>query len=109
MNEITKENILKILTNVIEPDLKRSIVDLGLVSDINIEGNIISFSVKISSPTLASKKVVKDACMDSLLQALGTDIKVDIDMQALPGFKDRAPELRTILPGVKHKIGRAHV
>ena len=107
MNEITKENILKILTNVIEPDLKRSIVDLGLVSDIHIEGNVISFSVKISSPTLVSKKVVKDACMDSLLQALGTDIKLDITMQALPGFKDRAPELRTILQGVKHIIAIA--
>ena len=107
MNEITKENILKILSNVIEPDLKRSIVDLGLVSDIHIEGNTISFSVKISSPTMISKKVVKDACVDSLLKSLGTDIKLNIDMQALPGFKDRAPELRTILPGVKHIIAIA--
>jgi ATP-binding protein involved in chromosome partitioning len=107
MNEITKENILNILGNVIEPDLQRSIVSLGLVSDINIEGNKISFIVKISSPTMVSKKVVKDACMDGLLQVLGTDIKVDIDMQALPGFKDRAPELRTILPGVKHIIAIA--
>jgi ATP-binding protein involved in chromosome partitioning len=107
MPEITKEDILKILTNVIEPDLKRSIVALGLVKDIHIEGNIISFIVTISSPTMNSKKIVKDACMDILLQALGTDIKVNIDMQALPGFKDRAPELRTILPGVKHIIAIA--
>ena len=107
MPEITKENILKILTNVIEPDLKRSIVELGLVNDIHVEGNKISFIVKISSPTMNSKKIVKDACLESLLQSLGSDIKVDIDMQALPGFKDRAPELRTILPGVKHIIAIA--
>jgi ATP-binding protein involved in chromosome partitioning len=107
MPEITKENILKILTNVVEPDLKRSIVELGLVNDVQIEGNTISFIVKISSPTMNSKKIVKDACMDSLLQALGADIKVDIAMQTLPGFKDRAPELRTILPGVKHIIAIA--
>jgi ATP-binding protein involved in chromosome partitioning len=107
MPEITKENILNILTNIIEPDLKRSIVALGLVKDILIKGNIISFIVTISSPTINSKKIVKDACLDSLYQALGTDIKVNIDMQALPGFKDRAPELRTILPGVKHIIAIA--
>ena len=107
MPEITKESILKILTNVIEPDLKRSIVELGLVNDIHVEGNKISFIVKISSPTMNSKKIVKDACLESLLQSLGSDIKVDIDMQALPGFKDRAPELRTILPGVKHIIAVA--
>jgi ATP-binding protein involved in chromosome partitioning len=107
MPEITKEEILKILTNVIEPDLKRSIVELGLVNNIHVEGHIISFIVKISSPTMNSKKIVRDACMDSLLQALGADIKVNIDMQALPGFKDRAPEHRTILPGVKHIIAIA--
>jgi ATP-binding protein involved in chromosome partitioning len=107
MPKITKEDILKTLTNVIEPDLKKSIVELGLVNDIHIEGNAISFIVKISSPTMNSKKIVKDACMDSLLQALGASIKVNIDMQALPGFKDRAPELRTILPGVKHIIAIA--
>ncbi|MFT4661202.1 MAG: ATP-binding protein involved in chromosome partitioning [Flavobacteriales bacterium] len=107
MPEITKEDILKILSNVIEPDLKRSIVELGLVNNIHIEGNTISFSVKISSPTMNSKKIVKDACMDGLLRSLGTDIKVDIAMQALPGFKDRTPELRTILPGVKHIIAIA--
>jgi ATP-binding protein involved in chromosome partitioning len=107
MPKITKEDILKILTNVIEPDLKRSIVELGLVNNIHLEGNMLSFMVKISSPTMNSKKIVKDACIDSLLQALGTEIKVDINMQALPGVKDRAPELRTILPGVKHIIAIA--
>ena len=107
MNDITKEDILKILTNIIEPDLKRSIVELGLVNDVHIDGNTISFSVKISSPTMMSKKIVKDACIDSLLKSLGTGIKLNIDMQALPGFKDRAPELRTILPSVKHIIAIA--
>jgi ATP-binding protein involved in chromosome partitioning len=107
MPEITKEEILKILNNVIEPDLKRSIVELGLVSDVHVEGSSVSFIVKISSPTMNSKKIVKDACMKLLLQALGSDIKVKIDMQALPGFKDRAPEHRTILPGVKYIIAIA--
>jgi ATP-binding protein involved in chromosome partitioning len=107
MPKITKEDILKILDTVIEPDLNNSIVELGLVNDVQIEGNAISFSVKISSPTMNSKKIVKDACMDRLLQSLGTDIKLEIAMQTLPGFKDRAPELRTILPGVKHIIAIA--
>jgi len=56
---------------------------------------------------MMSKKIVKDACIDILLKSLGTGIKLNIDMQALPGFKDRAPSLRTILPGVKHIIAIA--
>lgn len=107
MAEITKENILKILTAVIEPDLKRSIVELGLVSDIHIEGEKISFSVKISSPTMHSKMQVKDSCIHTIRQSLGEHIQVNIDIQALPGVKHRSPELRSILPGVKHIIAIA--
>ena len=107
MAEITKENILKILTTVIDPDLKRSIVELGLVSDIHIEGNTISFSVKISSPTMHSKMQVKDSCTNMIRQLLGEHIQVNIDIQALPGIKNRSPELRSLLPGVKHIIAIA--
>ena len=84
MPEITKEDILKILTNVIEPDLGRSIVELGLVSAIDIEGNTISFSVKISSPTMMSKKIVKDACIDSLLKSLGRAANLNDKADCVP-------------------------
>ena len=107
MAEITKENILKILATVIEPDLKRSIVELGLVSDIHIEGNTISFSVKISSPTMHSKMQVKDSCINTIRQSLGEHIQVNINVQALPGVKHRSPELRSLLPGVTHIIAIA--
>ncbi|MFP5082071.1 P-loop NTPase [Pedobacter sp. JCM 36344] len=107
MAEITKENILKILTSVIEPDLKRSIVELGLVSDIHIEGEKISFNVKISSPTMHSKMQMKNSCINIIRQLLGEHIQVNIDIQALPGFKNRSPELRSLLPGVKHIIAVA--
>ncbi|MCO5949346.1 Mrp/NBP35 family ATP-binding protein [Mucilaginibacter flavidus] len=107
MTEITKEDILKILATVIEPDLKRSIVELGLVGDIHIEGETITFSVKISSPTMHSKMQVKNSCINTIRQSLGEHIQVNIDIQALPGVKHRNPELRSLLPGVKHIIAIA--
>ena len=107
MSEITKENIIKILNSVIEPDLKRSIVELGLVSDIHIEGETITFSVKVSSPAMHIKKQVKDGCTNTIRQSLGEHIQVNVDIQALPGVKHRSPELRSLLPGVRHIIAIA--
>ncbi len=40
--EITKDKVIEALKKVIEPDLKKDIVELDLVSDINIEGNEVS-------------------------------------------------------------------
>ena len=37
MREVTKEDVLKALANVAEPDLKGDIVSLNLVSDIELK------------------------------------------------------------------------
>ena len=42
--DINKQNILKTLSKVIEPDLKKDIVSLNLVNDVIINENSISFS-----------------------------------------------------------------
>ncbi|MEB0260057.1 MULTISPECIES: Mrp/NBP35 family ATP-binding protein [unclassified Mucilaginibacter] len=107
MSEITEDDIIKILTPIIEPDLKRSIIELGLVSGIHIEGDIVTFSVMISSPTMHSKKQVNDDCTNAVRQSLGEHIQLNIDIKALPGVKHRNPELRSLLPGVKHIIAIA--
>ncbi len=47
--DINKQNILKTLSNVIEPDLKKDIVSLNLVNNIIIDEKKISFSVSIKN------------------------------------------------------------
>ena len=40
---ITKDQILDALRNVEDPDLKKDLVTLGMIQDINIDGTKISF------------------------------------------------------------------
>jgi ATP-binding protein involved in chromosome partitioning len=47
--EITKEEVLKALSHVDDPDLNKDIVSLGMVRDVNIEGKKVSFRVVPSS------------------------------------------------------------
>jgi ATP-binding protein involved in chromosome partitioning len=102
---ISIENIQSALKNVIEPDLKKDIISLGLVSNIQTEGNVIAFTVQISNPAMHSKKRMQEACEFQLERAFGKDIKVQINIEALP--KDRDPSIRKVLPNIKHIIAVA--
>ncbi|MBK8926906.1 MAG: DUF59 domain-containing protein [Crocinitomicaceae bacterium] len=68
--EITKENILNALAKVIEPDLKKDIVTLDLVSDLSIQDKEISFTVKMYNPALHAKNAWKKPCNFNLKEHL---------------------------------------
>lgn len=103
--EITLDNINKALSKVVEPDLNKDIITLGLVDNIVFEHNFITFNVKISNPAMHSKKRMQEACEFALERAFGKDVKSNIKIEALP--KDRDPSIRTVLPNVKHIIAIA--
>ena len=102
---INKEAVLKALGNVIEPDLKKDIVTLGLVKDVNIDGKKINFSVELSSPVLHNKKRVEEAIAFQLKRELGDDFEFEVVFKGIEKKSD--PTLRRILPGVKNIIAVA--
>ncbi len=102
---ITQENLIEALRKVIEPDLKKDIITLDLVSDIKIDGNKISFSVKVYNPAMHAKKRMEEALQFQLERAFGKDIEAEISLVPLP--KDKEPEVRAILSNVKHIIAVA--
>jgi len=105
--EVNKENILNALSFVIEPDLKKDIVALNLVSEIDINDNNISFKVQISNPALHNRKRMEEACLHHLQRAFGEQLKATITIESMVKDADRSPELRKILPGVKNIIAIA--
>ena len=105
MAEITPTAVLEALRNVMEPDLKKDVVELNLVSNISTEGGKVSFDVGVSNPALHSKRRMQEACEFNVKRVLGQDVVVEVNVTGLP--TDRAPELRKVLPGVKNIIAVA--
>jgi ATP-binding protein involved in chromosome partitioning len=103
--ELTQENVLKALENVIEPDLKKDIVTLNLVKNIEIQENKVQLIVEVSNPAMHNKKRMEDAVDFQLKKALGMDIAVETTIKGIPKSND--PTLRKILPGVKNIIAVA--
>jgi len=88
-----------------EPDLKKDIVSLNLVDDININGNRISFSVKVSNPAMHNRKRMEDACLFAIERVLGTELDVEVSVKPLEA--STKPEHRKVLPGTKYVIAVA--
>ena len=103
--EITVDNVIEALKKVIEPDLKKDIVTLDLVSDIKVDGKKISFQVKIYNPAMHAKKRMEEALEFALERAFGKDVDAEISLVPLP--KEKEPEVRAILSNVKHIIAVA--
>lgn len=105
--EVTFEKIQEALSFVLEPDLKKDIIALNLVSNIEFKDGVIRFNLSISNPAMHNRKRMEEACEHQLKRFLGNDIKVDINVSAMGKAHERAPEHRTILPQVKHVIAVA--
>jgi ATP-binding protein involved in chromosome partitioning len=105
--EVTFEKIMEALSFVVEPDLKKDIVALDLVSKVEFAENKISFDLQISNPAMHNRKRMEEACEHHLKRFFENDIEVNANITAMGKAHERKAEHRTVLPGVKHIIAVA--
>ena len=101
---ITETAIRTALARVIEPDLKKDIVELDLVREVVVDENTVHVTVEVSNPALHSRKRMEEAVTFQLKKELGNDVQVQVTVQPLSG--ERA-NVRKVLPKVKHIIAIA--
>jgi len=104
--ELTKENVLKVLSNVMEPEKKKDIVTLELVKNVSIESGKLSFALYVLNPAMHSRKRMEDACRFAIERNFGKELNVDVDVKVLSKEEQSAGQ-RKILPGVKNIIAVA--
>jgi len=102
----TVEEIKKALSFVIEPDLKKDIVELNLVSNIQINGTKISFDLQVNNPAMHNKKRVIDACELHLNRVLNATVQVEANITPIPKTPE-TPKSNKVLPNVKNIIAIA--
>jgi ATP-binding protein involved in chromosome partitioning len=82
MANITRDAVLAALSKVQEPELHQDLVSLGMVRDLNIDGDAVSFSVMLTTPACPLRgKIEKEA--RQAVEALGASkvtVKLDSDV-----------------------------
>ncbi len=100
---ITKEKVLEALGNVDDPDLKKDIVTLGMVKDLVVDGNKVSFIVELTTPACPMKEVIERACFNAVKHLVSQEAEVKITMTAR--VTGQTPN--KVLPQVKNIIAVA--
>jgi ATP-binding protein involved in chromosome partitioning len=102
----TESDIKKALSFVIEPDLKKDIIALNLVSNIKFEEKKIKFDLQITNPAMHNKKRVIEACELHLNRVLETAVELDVTISAIEKMPE-TPQSNNPLPNVKNIIAIA--
>ena len=101
-----QKDILEALSFVIEPDLKKDIVELNLVSNVKSEGNKVNFDLQINNPAMHNKKRITEACELHLNRVLKTEVDLTINITPIPKAPE-TPKSNKVLPNVKNIIAIA--
>jgi ATP-binding protein involved in chromosome partitioning len=82
-NEISKEAVLNALRKVYDPDLKKDLVTLNMVRDLEITGGQVSFTLMLTTPACPMKDKMKaeaQATVSALPGVEQVNIKMDADI-----------------------------
>ena len=96
----SNDEIFDALKSVLEPDLGKDIITLGLVSDVKFSENSISFSVQMKNAAMHARKRMEDACAFAVERKFGKGITVKVNVHALK----KSEAAQSILPNVKNTI-----
>lgn len=102
--EIKKEDVIDALRNVDDPDLKKDLVTLNMVKDVEIDGKQVSFTVVLTTPACPLKELIKNACINAIIHYVDKDAVVNVNMTAdVTSRRSQDPAL----PGVRNIIAIA--
>jgi len=101
----TESQVLDALRPIIDPDFRKSIVDLGFVKNLQIEGSRVGFDIELTTPACPVKSEFEKAARERVLQIEGVEsVNVRMTAQTRGRATGGSGEL---LPGVKNTIAVA--
>jgi ATP-binding protein involved in chromosome partitioning len=105
MQTITEKQVLEALSHVDDPDLKKDLVTLGMINDLKITGNKVSFSVVLTTPACPMKDMIYKACFNAIKHFVSQEAEPEINMTSKVSSGRSRQE--TLLPGVRNIIAIA--
>jgi len=102
MAQITEQIILDSLKQIIDPDLRKDIVELGFVRDLKIDGGDVSFRIVLTTPACPVKEQMEAdaAAIVGGLEGVSS-VKVTMDAEVPQG---RGVANNVAIPGIRNII-----
>jgi ATP-binding protein involved in chromosome partitioning len=97
----TKEEVLKALSQVQEPELHKDIVTLNMVQNLKVEHGVVSFDYVLTTPACPLKGLMQMEATEAVKKVPGvTEVKINMTAKV-----NKDPRLEAVLPpGIKNVI-----
>jgi ATP-binding protein involved in chromosome partitioning len=99
---VTTSAILQVLQPVQDPELKKSLVDLNMIRNVQVEGGVVSFDLVLTTPACPLKHFIMEDCDRAVKTLTGVET-VNINVTAETPAQKSLPD-RTGIEGVKNII-----
>jgi ATP-binding protein involved in chromosome partitioning len=102
MSQLSEAAILESLKQIIDPDLRKDIVTLGFIRDLQISGGDVAFRIVLTTPACPVKEEMESQAYEIVRGLDGvTNVKVTMDAEVPQG---RGIANNIAIPGVKNII-----
>ena len=103
---ITTTQIEMALGHVNDPDLGRSLTELGMIENIKIDGMKVSFDLVLTTPACPMKKKMSDDCINAIHELVDRNAEVEINLTSRPQ-PDPKEEFKEVFKSIHHIIAVA--
>ncbi len=80
--QVSEEEVLRALGTVEDPDLKKDLVSLGMIKDVVIEDDTLSFTVNLTTPACPLKEIIRNNCIEAIKTLVSEEINIVVNITA---------------------------
>ena len=105
---IRKEQVIAALRHVDDPDLKKDLVTLNMIRDVETDGLKVKFTVVLTTPACPLKEKIRQDCEDAIHKHVHPGASVDINMTSdvtSTPKSARLPNVKNIIAVISGKGG----
>jgi len=108
MSRVDAEAVLAALRPIVDPDFGKSIVDLGFVKELRVDGGRVSFAIELTTPACPVKAEFERQARERVAALPGVE-SVDVRMTSnTRGHRNAGPAAdAAVLPGVRNTVAVA--
>jgi ATP-binding protein involved in chromosome partitioning len=104
MPPVSASDVLDALRPIVDPDFGKSIVDLGFVKDVRIEGPRVAFAIELTTPACPVKEEFERQARERVRALPGVE---EVTVRLTANTRGRATAQGQALPGVRNTIAVA--
>ena len=106
MPPVSEAAVLDALRPIVDPDFGKSIVELGFVKNLRIDGGHVAFDIELTTPACPVKEEFQRSARERVGALAGVE-QVDVTMTANTRGRPRDAQAAEVLPGVRNTLAVA--